>query len=79
LIPVAPNPYQNIAAENIDVDKGKSAEAVEESSNRTVVIKKVSCSKDGCKCQQAELHGPYKYIVWRWSDSLKWKYEGPVN
>ena len=34
--------------ENIEFDEGESVEAVEESNVGTVVIKKVSCSKDGC-------------------------------
>ncbi|MCD2201655.1 hypothetical protein LPA44_17475 [Halobacterium sp. KA-4] len=59
--------------------EGESIEAVEESSGGTVVIKKVSCGKDNCKCQSGELHGPYKYIVRRQGDSLDWEYKGPVS
>jgi len=70
---------QDIAAEEIEVDESGSIEAVEGSSDGTVVIKKVTCGNDGCKCQQGELHGPYKYIVQRQGDSLNWDYEGPVD
>jgi hypothetical protein len=49
---------QDVAAENIDPSEGESIEAIEESSDGTVVIKKVSCGKDNCKCQSGELHGP---------------------
>lgn len=70
---------QDVAAEEIDAAVGESIEAVEESSGGTVVIKKVSCGKDNCKCQRGELHGPYKYVVRRQGDSLEWDYEGPVT
>ena len=70
---------QDITAGEIEVDENKSIEAVEESSDGTVVIKKVTCGKDSCKCQQGELHNPYKYIVQRQGDSLNWEYEGPVD
>ena len=70
---------QDVAAEDIDAGEGESIEAVEESSSGTVVIKKVSCGKDNCKCQSGELHGPYKYIVRRQGDSLDWEYKGPVT
>ena len=70
---------QDVAAEDIDADEGESIEAVEESSGGTVVIKKVSCGKDSCKCQSGELHGPYKYVVRRQGDSLNWDYRGPVS
>jgi len=70
---------QDVAAEDIDAGEGESIEAVEESSGGTVVIKKVSCGKDNCKCQSGALHGPYKYIVRRQGDSLDWEYKGPVS
>jgi hypothetical protein len=70
---------QDVAAEDIDVSEGESIEAVEESSSGTVVIKKVSCGKDNCKCQSGELHGPYKYVVRRQGNSLDWDYKGPVS
>ena len=70
---------QDVAAEDIDAGEGESIEAVEESSGGTVVIKKVSCGKDNCKCQSGELHGPYKYIVRRQGDSLDWEYKGAVT
>jgi hypothetical protein len=70
---------QDVAAEDIDAGEGESIEVVEESSGGTVVIKKVSCGKDNCKCQSGELHGPYKYIVCRQGDSLDWEYKGPVS
>lgn len=70
---------QDISMEEIEVGEDESVEAVEESSDGTVVIKKVTCGKDGCKCQRGELHGPYKYIVRRQGDSLDWSYDGPVD
>ena len=70
---------QDVAAEDIDADDGESIQAVEESSDGTVVIKKVSCGKDNCKCQRGELHGPYKYVVRRKGDRLEWDYKGPVT
>jgi hypothetical protein len=70
---------QDVAAVDIDAAEGESIEAVEESSGGTVVIKKVSCGKDNCKCQSGELHGPYKYIVRRQGDSLDWEYKGAVS
>ena len=70
---------QDVAAEDIDVNDGESIQAVEESNDGTVVIKKVSCGKDNCKCQRGELHGPYKYVVRRKGDRLEWDYKGPVT
>lgn len=70
---------QDVGAEDIDTGKNESIEAVEESNRGTVVIKKVSCGKNNCKCQSGELHGPYKYIVRRRGDSLEWDYKGPVT
>jgi hypothetical protein len=69
----------NISPDDIEADANESIEAVEESSGGTVVIKKVSCGKDNCKCQSGERHGPYKYIVSRQGGNLKWEYEGPVS
>lgn len=52
---------------------------VESSSDGTTVIKKVSCGKENCKCQDGELHGPYKYVVRREGDSVNWEYKGKVG
>ena len=70
---------QDVAAEDIDAGDGESIEAVEDSTEGTVVIKKVSCGKDNCKCQSGELHGPYKYVVRRQGDGLDWEYKGAVS
>ncbi len=70
---------QEVAPEDIDVGDGESLETVEESSEGAVVIKKVSCGKETCKCQRGQLHGPYKYIVRRRGDGLDWEYRGPVT
>lgn len=70
---------QDVADGEISADEGESIQAVEASSEGTVVIKKVSCGKDNCKCQRGELHGPYKYVVRREGDRLKWDYRGPVS
>lgn len=70
---------QEIAAEEIEVDEGEEIQDVEETGDGTVVIKKVSCGKENCKCQRGELHGPYKYVVRRKGDSLEWDYRGPVT
>ncbi len=69
---------QDVDAEDISAGKDESIETVEESSGGTVVIKKVSCGKENCKCQRGQLHGPYKYIVRRRGDGLDWEYIGPV-
>jgi len=65
--------------EDIDPGDDERIESVEDSEGGTTVIKKVTCGKDGCKCQQGELHGPYRYLVHRDGDSLTWEYKGPVN
>ena len=70
---------RDIDAEDIVADDGESIETVDESSDGTVVIKKVSCGKENCKCQRGELHGPYKYVVRRKGDTLEWDYRGPVS
>lgn len=69
---------RDVAAEDIDADDGESIETVEESGDGTVVIKRVTCGKDNCKCQRGELHGPYEYVVRRKGDRLEWEYKGPV-
>lgn len=73
------NYREDIAAAEIEPDDGESIEAIEESTEGTVVIKKVTCGKDNCKCQRGHLHGPYKYIVRRQDASLNWEYKGPVE
>jgi hypothetical protein len=70
---------QDVAADDLDPNEGESIEAVDTTSEGTVVIKKVSCGKDNCKCQSGELHGPYKYLVRRQGDSLDWEYKGAVS
>jgi len=70
---------QDIAADEIEVDDGEEIQNVQESSGGTVVIKRVSCGKDNCKCQRGELHGPYKYVVRRKGDGLEWDYRGPIS
>lgn len=70
---------QDVTAEDVEAGEDESIEAVEESSDGTVVIKKVSCGKDNCKCQRGQLHGPYKYVVRRQGDGLDWDYRGPVE
>ncbi|WP_345779374.1 DUF6788 family protein [Natrinema sp. SYSU A 869] len=70
---------QDVDAEEIITGGSKSIETIEESSDGTVVIKKVSCGKENCKCQRGQLHGPYKYIVRRKGEKLDWDYRGPVN
>ncbi len=67
---------QDISEEDIEPSDNEAIESVEESSNGTTVIKKVTCGKDNCKCQRGELHGPYKYIVTRQGGSLNWEYKG---
>ena len=70
---------QDVAAEDIDAGEDESIEAVEDSTEGTVVVKKVTCGKDNCKCQSGELHGPYKYVVTRQGDGLDWEYKGAVS
>lgn len=31
----------------------------------TVVEEMVKCGKDGCKCSEGDLHGPYNYLYYR--------------
>lgn len=70
---------REVARAELAAATGEEIEAVEESSDGTVVIKRVSCGKDNCKCQRGELHGPYKYVVRRKGGSLDWEYKGPVS
>lgn len=70
---------QEVALDEIEADADGAIETVEETSEGTVVQKKISCEKDNCKCQGGELHGPYKYVVRRQGDSLEWEYKGPVS
>lgn len=70
---------EDVAVDEIEADNGEEIQDVQESSGGTVVIKKVSCGKENCKCQRGELHGPYKYVVRRKGDGLEWDYRGPVS
>lgn len=69
---------QDVPPDEIEAAADESIETVEETSGGTVVKKKVSCGKDNCKCQDGELHGPYKYVVQRQGGTLHWEYKGPV-
>lgn len=70
---------QDVTAEEITGEGNESIEAIEDSSEGAVVIKKVSCGKESCKCQRGKLHGPYKYLVQRKGKKLDWDYRGPVD
>jgi hypothetical protein len=70
---------EDLSPDQIEADPNESIEAVEDTSEGTVVIKKVTCGKENCKCQSGELHGPYKYVVSRQGDSLNWDYRGPAK
>lgn len=70
---------QDVDANEIEVDDGEAIETVEKSNDGTVVIKKVTCGKDNCKCQRGALHGPYKYVVTRKNGQLEWDYKGSVD
>lgn len=70
---------RDVDTEVITAADDESIEAVEDASEGTVVIKKVSCGKENCKCQRGELHGPYKYVVRRNGETLDWDYRGPVD
>lgn len=70
---------KDVRQDDIEVEEGEELKEVQETSSGTVVIKKVSCGKDGCKCNRGELHGPYKYVVTREGDKLNWDYRGPVE
>ena len=69
---------EDLSPDDIEPGAGEAIESVKEADAGTVVIKKVSCGKDGCRCQRGELHGPYKYVVHREGDGLHWDYTGPV-
>jgi hypothetical protein len=70
---------QDVSPSEIEAGDGESINTVEETSSGTVVIRKNTCGSEGCKCQNGELHGPYKYVVTRNGDSLNWEYKGPVD
>lgn len=70
---------QDVPVEEIVADESEDIQDVQESNEGTVVIKKVSCGKENCKCQRGELHGPYKYVVRRKGSKLEWDYRGPVS
>jgi hypothetical protein len=70
---------EDLSPDQIEADPNESIEAVEDTSEGTVVIKKVTCGKENCKCQSGDLHGPYKYVVSRQDGSLNWDYRGPVT
>ena len=69
----------DVSGTEITADDDESIEHVDDSSEGTVVIKKVSCGKENCKCQRGQLHGPYKYVVRRNGETLDWEYRGPVD
>lgn len=56
-----------IADKQRPVEIPDDAEVVEENDSEggTVVKEKVKCGKDGCKCNEGKLHGPYKYRYYR--------------
>ena len=70
---------ETLAAQSVDetalADSDEELVDVEESQEGTVVIKRVPCGKDCSGCP----HGPYKYIVRREGEHLKWTYKGPVS
>lgn len=69
----------DVDPDEIEAEPDEVVQEVDDTSEGTVVIKKVSCGKDGCKCQHGELHGPYKYVVRRQGADLTWEYRGPVE
>lgn len=69
---------ENVSPEEIEASDGEAITSVEDADGGTVVIKKVSCGKNNCKCHRGELHGPYKYVVRRQGECLEWEYKGPV-
>jgi hypothetical protein len=70
---------EDISPEDIEASDGEAIESVEDADGGSVVIKKVSCGKNNCKCQRGDLHGPYRYVVRRHGDSLQWEYKGAVS
>lgn len=67
-----------VAADEITVEADEALQRVDETDDGTVVIKKVSCGKPTCKCQEGALHGPYKYVR-RTGEGLSWDYRGPAR
>lgn len=61
-----------------EIEASDSEEIVdkEETSEGTVVIKKVPCGKDNCSSCP---HGPYKYLAKRQGDKVTWDYQGPAE
>ncbi|MBD2773216.1 DUF6788 family protein [Iningainema tapete] len=42
----------------------------------TYQLERVKCGKEGCKCTEAPIHGPYWYAYWRVNDRQKTRYIG---
>lgn len=42
----------------------------------TYQLERVKCGKEGCKCTDAPIHGPYWYAYWRVNDRQKTRYIG---
>lgn len=64
----------------IEDDLPEDVESVENDSDNkggTLVLEKVKCGKDDCKCADGEKHGPYYYRYFRdESGTLTSEYEG---
>jgi hypothetical protein len=67
--PITPDELPD-AADTVDTD---------DDGNGTIVLEKVKCGDDTCKCasgSQADMHGPYKYRYYRADGTLKSEYIG---
>lgn len=70
---------ENAEITDSDISDDEDVIDIEETGEGTVVIKKITCGKENCRCMKdGEKHGPYKYTVQRSGDSLEWEYHGPV-
>jgi hypothetical protein len=38
----------------------------------TIIMQKIKCGKDNCKCKNGSLHGPYAYRCYRSYENGKW-------
>lgn len=64
------------------IDADESLEDVEATAKGTIVVKKVPCGKDNCRCAsgaESDLHGPYRYEKRREGDKVVSEYLGKAN
>jgi hypothetical protein len=63
-------------AERLDDER---VEDVREAGDGFVVVKGQRCGKDGCRCADGDLHGPYRWRVEQRGDGYEWTYLGKAG